>query len=206
MLFLRLVILLFLLQIGVCLAQNNTILVVGDSLSAAHGMELEQGWVYLLQKRLKNYGGEYTWNVVNASVSGETTAGGLARLPNLIEEHQPVLCIIELGANNGLHGQSIELMHSQLSKIVELCNSVGTSLLLGIKLPPNYGKKYTDSFHQSYIDISKKYDIPLVPFFLDGIALNDAYLQRDRLHPNAKAQPLILKNVWPSIKKLLESI
>lgn len=187
-------------------AQEKTILVLGDSLSAAHNMEIEQGWVYLLQNRLQNYSEEHSWNVVNASVSGETTAGGLARLPELIQDHQPVICIIELGANNGLHGKPLDIMHAQLSKMVELCNQRANTLLLGIKLPPNYGKKYTETFHQSYLDIAAKYKATLIPFFLDGIALNDKYLQRDRLHPNIKAQPLILENVWSKLIVLLNSI
>ena len=179
---------------------------MGDSLSAAFGMELEQGWVSLLQIRLQNYSEDHTWNVVNASVSGETTAGGLARLPNLIKKHQPDICILELGANNGLRGQPIFIMKSQLSQMVDQCNTEGTTLLLGIKLPPNYGNKYTEAFHQTFVDIADDYNIPLIPFFLDGIALHDEFLLPDRLHPNAKAQPLILENVWPKFEKLLNSI
>jgi len=187
--------------------KQNTILVLGDSLSAAYGIELEQGWVNLLQNKLDiNYSNDNSWHIINASVSGETTAGGLARLPQLLKQYQPVLCIIELGANNGLRGQSISLMKQNLEQIVKQCNAAGTSLLLGIKLPPNYGGKYTQSFQQVYSDVAHECDIPLVPFLLEGIALQDEYFQADRLHPTAEAQPIILENVWSTLEILLNSI
>jgi len=181
-------------------------LVLGDSLSAAYGIEIEHGWVNLLRNRLDNYSEDKQWNVVNASVSGETTAGGLARLPDLIDQYQPVLCIIELGANNGLRGQSTSLMQSNLDQMVKHCDTTGTSLLLGIKLPPNYGEKYTHAFHQIYIDVANENEISLVPFLLDGIALQDKFLQADRLHPTVEAQPIILDNIWPTLCKVLESL
>ncbi|MGH1537375.1 MAG: arylesterase [Gammaproteobacteria bacterium] len=186
-------------------ASNNTILVLGDSLSAAYRIEIEHGWVNLMRDRLDNYSEDEQWNVVNASVSGETTAGGLARLPSLIDKHKPVLCIIELGANNGLRGQSIILMQDNLQDMISLCGKSGISLLLGIKLPSNYGKKYTQAFHQVYIDLAKKNNILLVPFLLEGIALEDKFLQTDRLHPTVEAQKLILENVWPTISKIIDS-
>lgn len=185
-------------------ARENTILVLGDSLSAAYGIEIERGWVNLLRNRIGNYSEDRQWNVVNASVSGETTAGGLARLPALLQKHQPVLCIIELGANNGLRGQSTVLMQQNLEEMIKQCNLSGTSILLGIKLPPNYGEKYTQAFHQVYSDLANACDIPLVPFLLEGIALNDEYLQADRLHPTAQAQPIILENVWPLLEEWLD--
>ena len=185
-------------------AGKNTILVLGDSLSAAYGIEIERGWVNLLRNRIDHYSEDQQWNVVNASVSGETTAGGLARLPRLIEEYQPVLCIIELGANNGLRGQSTTHMHQNLEEMIKQCNVSGTSLLLGIKLPPNYGEKYTQAFHQVYSDLANECEIPLVPFLLEGIALQDKYLQADRLHPTAEAQAIILENVWPTLEEWLE--
>ena len=206
MTFLRIVIITFLISINVSHAKDHTILVLGDSLSAAYGIEIERGWVNLLLNRLDNYSEDKQWNVVNASVSGETTAGGLARLPHLITELQPVLCIIELGANNGLRGQSTTLMQQNLEEMVKQCSISGTSILLGIKLPPNYGEKYTQAFHQVYADVSNTCDIPLVPFLLEGIALNDNYLQADRLHPTAEAQAIILENVWPTLEKWLDSI
>ena len=186
---------------------ENTILVLGDSLSAAYGIDIEHGWVNLLQQRInEKYPKHNKWHVVNASVSGETTAGGLARLPNLLETHQPVLCIIELGANNGLRGQSTQLMKQQLDQILHLCNQVGTSLLLGIKLPPNYGQKYTQSFEQVFAELAVDYDIPYVPFILDGIALKTDYMQKDGLHPTEEAQNIILENVWPVLDQTLRAI
>ncbi|QMU61104.1 MAG: arylesterase [Gammaproteobacteria bacterium] len=214
MTFLRIVIITFLITLlaafNLCHAhdhvRDNTILVLGDSLSAAYGIEIEHGWVNLLRNRLDNYSEDGQWNVVNASVSGETTAGGLARLPKLIEKYNPALCIIELGANNGLRGQSTSLMRQNLEQMVKQCSVSGTSLLLGIKLPPNYGERYTQAFHQVYSDVASECDISLVPFFLDGIALKDEFLQADRLHPTADAQPVILENVWPILSKALGSL
>ncbi len=210
MTFLRTVIFIFLTisltTFSLCHAKDNTILVLGDSLSAAYGIKIEDGWVNLLRNRIDNYSEDKQWNVVNASVSGETTSGGLARLPNLIEKYQPVLCIIELGANNGLRGQPTSRMQDDLEQMIKQCNRTGTAVLLGIKLPPNYGEKYTQAFHQVYSDLAKLCDIPLVPFLLEGIALKDEYLQADRLHPTAEAQPIILENVWPTLEKILDSI
>ena len=216
MTFLRIIVITFLINVLVIFnvfhtyvqaqayARENTILVLGDSLSAAYGIKIEHGWVNLLRNRLDNYSEDQQWNVVNASVSGETTAGGLARLPRLIEEYQPVLCIIELGANNGLRGQSTSLMKQNLEEMIKQCSVSGSSLLLGIKLPPNYGEKYTQAFHQVYSDLAIVCEIPLVPFLLEGIALKDEYLQADRLHPTAEAQPIILENVWPLFEEWLE--
>lgn len=210
MTFLRIVIItfltIFLTTFNFSHAKDNTILVLGDSLSAAYGIKIEHGWVNLLRNRIRNYSEDKQWNVVNASVSGETTSGGLARLPNLIEKYQPVLCIIELGANNGLRGQSTSLMQDDLEQMIKQCKTTGTSVLLGIRLPPNYGERYTHAFHQVYLDLASQCDIPLVPFLLEGIALKDEYLQADRLHPTAEAQPIILENVWPTLEKLLDSI
>lgn len=206
MIFLRIVVITLLTAFNLCHAKDHTILVLGDSLSAAYGIEIEHGWVNLLRNRLDDYSEDQQWNVVNASVNGETTAGGLARLPGLIDQYQPVLCIIELGANNGLRGQSTTLMQNNLEQMIKLCGTSGTSLLLGIKLPPNYGEKYTQAFHQIYLDVANKNNIPLVPFLLEGIALRDEYLQADRLHPTAKAQPIILDNVWPTLCKILLSL
>ena len=206
MMLLRFIVIYFLTTFNFCHAKDSTILVLGDSLSAAYGIEIEHGWVSLLRNRLDHYSEDRQWNVVNASVSGETTTGGLARLPDLIRQYQPVLCIIELGANNGLRGQSTSLVQNDLDQIVKKCSESGTSLLLGIKLPPNYGEKYTQAFHQIYPNVANENNIPLVPFLLDGIALQDKYLQADRLHPIAEAQPLILENMWPILSEILELI
>lgn len=190
-----------------CFAGQNTILVLGDSLSAAHGIDVEQGWVSLLQSRLnQKYNGESTWKVINASVSGETTSGGLAKLPDLLEKYKPDLCIIGLGANNGLRGQPPTMMRDHLALMINYCKNSGTSLLLGMKLPPNYGKKYTNEFNNSYATIAKSYNVAYVPFFLEGVVLNNDLMQIDGLHPNAKAQPIILENVWPTLYQLLRSI
>ena len=184
-------------------AKENTLIILGDSLSAAYGIEINQGWVNLLRHRLKKHEQHEYWNVVNASISGDTTAGGLARLPVLLKEYKPVLCMVALGANDGLRGQSLTQMRGNIEQIINQCNLFGSSLLVGIKLPPNYGEKYTQAFHEIYIDVAKKYDIPLVPFLLEGIALQDTYFQQDRLHPTAEAQPIILDNVWPLLDETL---
>ncbi len=187
-------------------ARDNTVLIVGDSLSAAYGIEAELGWVSLLANRLNDYSKDKQWNVANASVSGETTTGGLARLPGLIEQYDPVLCIIELGANDGLRGQSTATTRSNLDQMVKYCNESGTTLLVGTKLPPNYGEKYTRAFESIYIHVTNENNISLVPFLLDGFASKEKYFQADGLHPTADAQPLILENIWPKFIKALDSI
>lgn len=185
---------------------ENTIIVVGDSLSAAYGIELEKGWVNLLHYRLKDFDSDSKWNVINASISGDTTAGGLERLPKLINDHQPVLCIIALGANDGLRGQSLSLMHNNLEQMVNKCSQIGTSLLIGMMLPPNYGAKYTRAFHQVYTDIAEHKNIDYLPFMLEGIALQDELFQADRFHPTAEAQPIILENIWAKLREMLTDI
>ena len=182
---------------------QNTILVIGDSLSAAYGIELEESWVNLLRNQLKEYDTDTQWHVINASISGDTTTGGLERLPGLIKEHQPVLCIIALGANDGLRGQSLDIMQNNLDAMINMCMSTGNSLLVGIKLPPNYGDQYTQAFHNVYKNVAAKNNIYLVDFMLEGIAFQDEYFQADRLHPTAEAQPLILDNIWPQLEQLL---
>ncbi len=151
-----------------------------------------------------NYSNENSWHIINASVSGETTSGGLARLPSLLREHKPSVCVIELGANNGLRGQAIDPMRKHLTEMVQLCNRIGKTLLLGIRLPPNYGKKYTEEFHDSFSIVAKENDSPLVPFFLEGIATEEKYFQADGIHPTAEAQPIILDNIWPTLSTILD--
>lgn len=184
--------------------QENTIIILGDSLSAAYGIKTEQGWVNLLRHRLNN--DVSMWNVINASISGETTSGGLARLERLISQHQPVLCIIALGANDGLRGQSLTLMQKNLDEMVSQCNSTGTTLLLGIKLPPNYGNEYTQAFHQVFSDVAEKSNISYVPFMLEGIALQEEYFQADGLHPTAEAQPKVLENIWDKLQVVITTL
>lgn len=183
----------------------NSILVVGDSLSAAYGIEIESGWVNLLQNRLKTIPELAHWDIINASVSGETTSGALARIPDLLENFRPQLCIVELGANDGLRGQPIEQMQQNLDKIIQACKQYGEVLLLGMQLPPNYGKKYKQFFDQTYTLLAEKNNVPLVPFILEGIALDDELFQGDGLHPTEDAQEIILGNVWPVLNNVLGS-
>lgn len=184
-------------------AQN--ILLIGDSISAAFGLEIEQGWVSLLQKRLGEQ--DYPHRVVNASVSGETTAGGLARLPVLLEQVQPELVIIELGGNDGLRGLPAANMQQNLSAMVEQSRASGADvILLGMRIPPNYGPRYNDAFEQVFVDLSQSLDVPLVPFLLEGVGTVPELMLDDGIHPGAAAQPLLLDNAWPVIRQWLDGI
>lgn len=184
-------------------AQN--ILLIGDSISAAFGLEIEQGWVSLLQKRLEEQ--DYPYRVVNASVSGETTAGGLARLPALLEQVQPQLVIIELGGNDGLRGLPVANMQQNLSAMVEQSRASGADvILLGMRIPPNYGPRYNDAFEQVFVDLSQSLDVPLVPFLLEGVGTVPELMLDDGIHPGAAAQPLLLDNAWPVIRQWLDGI
>ncbi len=177
-------------------------LVLGDSLSAAYGIPTDAGWVSLLQQRLLANG--YAHEIVNASISGETTNGGLSRLPGLMAKHKPDVVVVELGANDGLRGFSVERTRASLRSIVDLAQASGARvLLLGIKLPANYGRVYGEKFHQIYRDIAAQEDVALVPFFLRGFAEDRRLMQADGVHPSAAAQPLILDNVWETLVPLL---
>ena len=177
-------------------------LVVGDSISAAFGLDTAQGWVALLQKRLDQQGRSI--QVVNASISGDTSAGGLARLPALLAEHRPALVMIELGGNDGLRGTPLTQLQQNLAGMIARSREAGAQVvLLGMRLPPNYGQRYASAFEQVYLDLAQKKEVPLVPFFLDGIALDDSLMLEDGLHPNADAQPKLLEQVWPKLKPLL---
>ena len=181
---------------------SNKILVVGDSLSAEYGLAHDTGWVFLLAQKLNEQKSPYV--VLNSSISGETTAGGLQRLPLLIEKNHPRVLIIELGANDALRGLALEDSRQNLQRMIQMTKAYGGQiLLLGMEIPPNYGKNYTQSFKKMYPQISEKYQISLVPFFLEGVALNPNLFQSDRLHPNEKAQPILLKNVLPKLLPLL---
>jgi acyl-CoA thioesterase-1 len=183
-------------------APAHVILVMGDSLSAAYGIDSSQGWVTLLQTRLKTDGYDYT--VVNASISGETTSGGLTRLPAALKEHAPGIVIIELGANDGLRGLPTQVVHDELAKMISTSQAAGAKVMLvGILLPPNYGGPYTQAFAQTYKDLAKQYTLPLVPFLLAGVAEHRDLMQADGMHPIAKAEPQVLDNVWPYLKPLL---
>ena len=182
---------------------DRTILVFGDSLSAAHGLRPEQGWVALLDKRLQAQG--YGYTVVNASVSGETTSGGLQRLPRALELNKPQILVLELGANDALRGLPLANAKDNLSKMVELGEKAGAHLLLvGMRIPPNYGPRYTADFVRMYADLSALYRLPLVPFLLESVALDSSRMQEDGLHPNALGEPAVLDTLWPQLAPLLK--
>jgi acyl-CoA thioesterase-1 len=189
-------------------AEKNTILVLGDSLSAAYGLRPEQGWVALLQKRLTTQG--YGYSVTNASVSGETSSGGLQRLPRALSLHKPAIVVLELGANDGLRGLPVAATRRNLTQMIELANQAGAKVLLvGIRMPPNYGPRFVEQFNASFADLAKTYQLPLVPFLLEKLALNPQalnpqLLQQDGLHPTAPAQPLLLDTVWPYLSPMLK--
>ncbi len=184
-------------------ADTPTILVYGDSLSAAYGIPQQQGWAALLQNKLNAQ--YYKYKVVNASISGETTSGGLSRLSAKLVETKPAIVILALGANDGLRGLSIKAMLSNLESMIQLSKKSGAKvLLLGMKIPPNYGPQYTNAFSQTYTELSKKYQISLVPFMLENVAAKPKLIQDDGLHPNALGQPIILDNIWQTVKLLLK--
>lgn len=175
---------------------------MGDSLSAAYGIETSQGWVALLAKRLDS--GGYDYRVVNASVSGDTSAQGLTRLPLELKRHRPVIVILELGANDGLRGLSITAMRENLAHMIQLAEKAGARVVLvGIYLPPNYGPEYTQKFAAVYPQLARRYHLPLVPFLLAGVAKHRAQMQAGGLHPLAIAEPQVLDNVWPVLQPLL---
>jgi acyl-CoA thioesterase-1 len=183
-------------------AAGNTLLVFGDSLSAAYGIDPRQGWVQLLADRIKHVG--LPWQVVNASVSGETTAGGLRRLPEDLRRHHPSIVAIELGANDALRGQPIAGIRSNLERMIRLAReSHAQPVLVGIMIPPNYGIDYADEFRRLYADVARRDHVPLVPFLLEGLEDKPELFQADQLHPTAQAQPRIVDNVWPTLEPLL---
>ncbi len=183
-------------------AMAGNVLVVGDSISAAFGMDTRQGWVALLEKRLAE--GGFTQQVVNASISGDTSAGGLARLPTLLAQHQPELVIIELGGNDGLRGQAPGQLQQNLAAMVDRSRAAGAKvLLLGMQLPPNYGQRYTRAFAAVYENLATEKQVPLVPFFLEGVGGVAGMIQADGIHPTVSAQPRLLDNVWPQLQPLL---
>jgi acyl-CoA thioesterase-1 len=184
-------------------ASERTILVLGDSLSAGYGIKPAQGWVALLEQRLRDQG--YGYRVVNASVSGETSGGGLQRLPRALELHQPAVVVVELGSNDGLRGLSVPLIRDNVTKIVADSKKAGAQVLLvGMMLPPNYGARYTKDFMKMYGDIATGSKVALVPFLLQSVALKPELMQADGLHPTAPAQPALLDTVWPQLKPMLK--
>jgi acyl-CoA thioesterase I len=183
-------------------ADAPAILVFGDSLSAGYGIDPASGWVSLLDAKLRTAG--YPHRVVNASVSGETTAGGLARLPRALQTQRPSLVILELGGNDGLRALPLGAMRENLARMIQLCRDARAPvLLLGIRMPANYGPRFTSEFAAVYADLARQYHLNAVPFLLEGIADKPGLMQADGIHPNEAGQPQLLANVWPELRKLL---
>jgi len=189
-----------LLPLGV---SAKTIMILGDSLSAGYGIQPQQGWVHLLQKRLEQqYPKQH--KVVNASVSGETTSGALARLPKLLQMHRPDLVVIELGGNDGLRGQPPQMIQKNLASLIQQSQKAKAKVVVfGMKMPPNYGQAYSKAFENNYKVVSQQYKVKLLPFFMQGVAGNKTLMQKDLIHPNAKAQTILLNNAYPYIKGAL---
>jgi len=182
---------------------SPTVLVFGDSLSAGFGIDVDQSWTALLQSRLEKLG--YEHRVVNASISGETTEGGAARIEAALGNFSPDLIILELGGNDGLRGFPPERIRDNLTKIIQRSKASGAAVvLLGIRIPTNYGPRYTAAFEAVYREVAKNLNIQWIEFFMEGVAMNDELLQADRIHPNAEAQPILLENAWPIISATLD--
>jgi acyl-CoA thioesterase-1 len=184
--------------------RGPVILVFGDSVSAGYGIRVEQGWVSLLARKISQLG--YGFRVINASVSGETTAGGLARLPHALDIQHPAILILELGGNDGLRSLPLAGTLENLDKMIALARAHGaTVLLVGMRMPPNYGARYTTGFQKMYTDLAEKYKIALVPFLLEKVALDPNLMQADGIHPTEQGEPLLLDTVWPKLAPLLQS-
>lgn len=184
-------------------ATAKSIVVLGDSISAGYGIEVSQGWVALVRQKLNEKGGAYS--IHNESISGDTTAGGLARIDRALSLHKPDIVIIELGANDGLRGLAPALIKSNLAEIARRAQQAGAkALLLGMKIPPSYGKRYTDLFYNIYPQLAAELGVPYVPFIMEDVALSQDMMQADRVHPNAKGQPFIADRVWPQLLPLLK--
>ena len=197
----------YLVLLALCLSPTwvfaKTVMVLGDSISAGYGIEPQQAWVNLLQKRLdQQYPKQH--KVVNASVSGETTSGALARLPKLLQTHKPNVVVIELGGNDGLRGQPPQMIQKNLAQLIQQSQKAhATVVVLGMKIPPNYGTAYSKAFENNYKVVSQQYKVKLLPFFLEGVAGNKSLMQKDLVHPNGKAQPILLNLAYPYIKGAL---
>ncbi len=192
----------FLLSAAAHGSESPTVLVFGDSLSAGYGIDVDQSWTTLLQTRLERQG--YEHRVINASISGETTEGGAARIERALGNFNPALIILELGGNDGLRGFPASRMKGNLDKIISSSKTSGAAVvLLGIRIPPNYGRRYTEAFENVYRELASEYEVPWIEFFMDDVVLNEDLMQDDGIHPNAAAQPILLDNVWPII---LESL
>lgn len=196
----------FLLFLALCLAQPAaaaTIMVYGDSLSSGYGLPRDAAWTHLLERRLHE--GKYDYTVANLSVSGETTLGGRNRIEAALTQHRPAIVILALGGNDGLRGQSPDAMRANLEAIILASRRAGARVLLvGMRMPPNYGTAYTEKFHRAYADLAQRHKLPLAPFLLDGFGEDRAYFQPDGIHPAAKAQPLMLDTVWKVLQPMLQ--
>ena len=182
--------------------QNDILLLLGDSLGAGYGVQREQSWSYLLNEKFRQK--KRTVQIVNASISGETTAGGLARLEALLKQEKPRWVMIELGGNDGLRGMDINAMQRNLEAMVQMARQhQAQPLLVGIKIPPNYGRKYRERFELAFVEVSQQQNVPFLPFLLDGVGGVDQYMQDDRIHPNATAQPVIADTVWKFLTPVL---
>ena len=197
----------YLVLLALCLSPTwvfaKTVMVLGDSISAGYGIEPQQAWVNLLQKRLdQQYPKQH--KVVNASVSGETTSGALARLPKLLQTHKPNVVVVELGGNDGLRGQPPQMIQKNLAQLIQQSQKANaTVVVLGMKILPNYGTAYSKAFENNYKMVSQQYKVKLLPFFLEGVAGNKSLMQKDLVHPNGKAQPILLNLAYPYIKGAL---
>jgi acyl-CoA thioesterase-1 len=181
---------------------ERVILVLGDSISAAYNMEQSQSWPALLSGRLEQDG--YAYRVFNSSITGDTTEGGLNRLGRLLQSEQPAVVIVELGGNDGLRGLSLDVTRGNLEAMITQSQQAGAKVVLaGIQLPPNYGQSYTERFAGMYAELAEQHGVQLIPFILDGIALNPELMQEDGIHPNVAAQPLLLDHVWGALQPLL---
>ncbi len=183
-------------------AATKTVLVMGDSLSAAYGMPASKGWVSLTDARLRR--AHPGWSMVNASVSGETTAGGVSRLPRQLDRVKPAVVVIQLGANDGLRGLPLERMRANLERMILLSKASGAKvLLIGMRMPPNLGRAYTDGFANTYTQLARRHDVALLPFLLEPVMLDRGAFQRDNLHPTEAAQPKLANHVWPALQPLV---
>lgn len=184
------------------IASGKTLLIVGDSISAGFGIEVGQGWVSLLEQRLKDK--QYNYQLINASISGDTSTNGVARLPNLLEKYKPDVVIIELGGNDGLRGTPPKLIEQNLTQMVSLAKQQATVLLVGIQLPPNYGQQYLDRFVAVYPAVAKEQEVSLLPSIVVNTGGNPDLMQADGVHPNTKGQAIIMEDVWQKLQPLLK--
>lgn len=184
--------------------EKPTILVLGDSLSAGYNIDVEQGWVELLNQKLQQEG--YPHTVINGSISGDTTTQGLLRLPTLLEQHEPEIVIIELGGNDALRGTAPNAIKRNLGKLIDTSKRSGAEvLLLAIQIPPNYGQRYAQAFFDNYAQLANEKRVKLVPFFLENVGGNEELMQDDGIHPNVKAQPILLENIWPQLETQIKN-